>query len=184
VLPPRDDDLLEALASCAKRAVLAFSAACAEWVLTGLELQRHGAEAWDFLDACWASIHSLDFQLPDEPDFDFWSGPEEAICALSLITVLNTRYGFDEDNPEIDGAFAASLVQHVYEPSSNFTQWQHVVLSRLTNIFPRSDDRLELCLPRHIFSSEIPIDEARLEKQLSESLQDIRLEGNRYLERA
>jgi hypothetical protein len=143
----RTEALLRAMSD---RAKLAFSIACAEWVVGRLQPWLNGdVTAWQFIEACWAFEMCIDIALPHESRESEWQGQIRAPVDLSLMTILNTAIGFEDDNAEVDAAFAEKLALHVLVDRRPFLHWRRLVLRRLRRSYPFDDvDRLGRPVPR------------------------------------
>jgi hypothetical protein len=108
-----------------------YSLGCADWVLA--RLQRFVAADWPWLfrDACWAFELDAAFMLPPEIEDHPQEGPVDGPVCLALTTVLNTRYGFDEGNAQIDASIAERIALHVLPDPRPFLRWRDTVLGRL-----------------------------------------------------
>ena len=138
-----DDDLCmqTLLRSVTDRAKLAFAIACAEWVVTRLDPWLEGdITPWKFIEACWAFEMSDRFALPAESDESEWKGKVRAPVDLALMTILNTAIGFEDDNAEVDAAFAAQIALHVLVERGAFLRWRRLVLHRLRRMYPKTQD--------------------------------------------
>jgi hypothetical protein len=110
---------------------LVYSLGCAEWVLARLARFVRADWPWLFRDACWAFELDGGFMLPPEIEDHPQEGPVDGPVCLALTTVLNTRYGFDERNAQIDASIAEQIALHILPDQDRFIRWRDTVLGRL-----------------------------------------------------
>jgi len=113
---------------------LVYVLGCADWVLARFGRFIDADWPWLFRDACWAFEFDPAYMLPREIEDHPQEGPVDGPVCLVLTTVLNTRYGFDEGNAQIDAAVAEQIVLHVLPNSEPFTRWRDTVLGRLVKV--------------------------------------------------
>ena len=137
VIPRNDPNTEQLLSDVSDRAKYVFSLGCAEWVHQNIasvvELDNRPQE---YLDALWLYAISDKYLLPPELDYREWVGFNYGPVCLALTTVLNTAYGFDERNSEIDAAFAEKVAQYVLSASGQFLSWKVKVIDRMREKYP------------------------------------------------
>lgn len=181
LLPRNDPEIEERLWRIADFGKLVFSLGCAEWVVAALDAHFDSERAWLYVDACWAYAVSERYALPPELDDDEWQGPILGPVCLALTTVVNTRYGFDEDNAEIDGAFAEKVALHVVTDETAFSAWRDAVLDRLLACCPADPEaRRGPRVPRHLLDPRIEVEREQWPELLADTLRQLRLEGNPF----
>jgi hypothetical protein len=182
LIPTADDRTTATLARVTDHAKFAFALGCAEWAVARLDPWLPTPDAWDYIDACWAYEVSADFGVPPELDDDEWEGPVLGPVGLSLITILNTRYGFDEDNAEYDSAFAEQIALYVLGKSADFYVWRNLILERLQDCFPRTErDRAEERLAKQVIDPTVSFDKSVLPTLRKETLRNLHLDGNKFV---
>jgi len=184
LIAPSDADIEEQLSLINDFGKLVFSIGCAEWVAWRFVDYVEDTRPWQFIDACWAYELSPDFELPEELEDEEWQGRVQGPICLALTTILNTRYGFDEQNAEVDAAFAEQVVLHVLTEPSQFLEWRDTVLKRLIAVSPA--DRVDPPgprLPRAVLDPKIPVEPGAFDFLRQETLRELRLEGNPYVVR-
>jgi hypothetical protein len=170
------------LSRISHNAKLIYSLGCAEWVLARFGQHDRSTEARHYLDACWAYEISDDYELPEELEDEEWTGPVLGPICLSLTTVLNTMYGFDEDNAEIDAAFAEKIALHVIPDHDVFMIWRNAVLTRLLEICPIDIEDLEGSrLPREILDPKIEIKVNEFSSLLQKTQSELQLKNNKFV---
>lgn len=122
------------------RAKLAFAIGCTEWIVGRLDAQLGmDRSPWHFIEACWAFEMSDDYALPPESDESQWQGIVRAPVDLALMTILNTSIGIEDDNAEVDAAFAAQIALHVQCDRGPFLTWRRLALHRLRRLYPAAE---------------------------------------------
>jgi hypothetical protein len=182
LIAPTDADVEEQLSRISDFGKLVFSTGCAEWVVWRFADHVKDERALQFIDACWAYELSPNFEVPEELDDEEWEGPVLGPICLALTTILNTRYGFDERNAEVDAAFAEQVVLHVLPDRTLYLRWRDQVIERLLTIAPadRSNPPGPR-LPRAVLDPKVPIDESALDVLLEPALRGLQLEGNPFV---
>jgi hypothetical protein len=177
-LPENNPDSEQQLGRVSDFAKLAYSLVCADWVLYRLRAFTDSEWPWYFRDACWAYALDQGYGLPEEIEDHPQEGPVDGPMCLALTTVLNTRYGFDEGNAEIDAANAELIVLHVLSDPGPFIQWRHVVLQRLIKFHPvKSQERTAIDMLDPTRNPGRPGDPLGLKASLSR----LQLNDNPYL---
>ena len=165
-------------------AKLVFAIGCAEWVVVRLAPDASGDRAWQYIDACWAHALSEDYALPEELDDEEWEGPMLGPVCLALVTIVNTKYGFDEDNAELDAGFAEQVARHVLPDPAPFFRWRDAVLQRLLSVAPADAAPAPgMRLPRQVLDPDEPIDSAMLNVLRKRALDEIDLADNPFVAR-
>jgi hypothetical protein len=129
------------------RAIVGFTASCAEWVAWRLSPHTDVGVLLDTIDAAWASIIDWRyFELGDKPfkglEWDRWPGQTQrplCVAARTLIEAVdNARRGTDLS---VEAVCAASLVEHVLPAlKAEFRAWRDAVLARLVKTNPADAD--------------------------------------------
>ncbi|NUO79944.1 hypothetical protein HUU05_07690 [candidate division KSB1 bacterium] len=161
-----------------------FSLGCAEWVIARLGHLVKNSKPRLYLDACWAYELSSDYRLPYELDDSEWAGHIEGPICLALITIINTRYGFDESNAETDSAFAEQVVFHVLSDRDSFKKWRDSILDRILNMCPfDQNNAMGDRLPMEVLDPNANIEPNELSALLLKSLSELELDSNPYVNR-
>lgn len=182
--PDNDPRTEERLSRVSHRAKFAFALGCAEWVLARLQGFTDAVWPWQFRDACWAYALDDAFGLPEEIEDHPQEGVIDGPPCLALTTVLNTRYGFDEDNAEIDAATAELIPLWVLSDATAFLKWREEVLQRLSSAHPR--DPYDPIGARVAIDVLDPLTDPRMARgptALADSLSRLELEENPYVVR-
>lgn len=159
-----------------------FSLGCAEWVVARFHKYLENKLPWQYIDACWAFELTSDFMLPIELDDREWEGPILGPICLSLTTVVNTRYGFDEDNAEIDSAFAEKVALHVIPDNRLFIAWRNFILERMATICLMDNENPDgKRLPREVLDPSSNIDLKQSPLLLLKAKKDLDIEKNPYV---
>jgi hypothetical protein len=93
VLPEASELTESTFARTSHRAAIAYSIACAEWTVFRLERFMDDNRPFEYLQACWAVQMSYTYGSPSESNAEEWEGAVRGAVDLSLMTILNTRYG-------------------------------------------------------------------------------------------
>ena len=176
------EDLLLQLGRLSHYAKIAFSTACAEWVLVALHNRIEDLEAWHYLDACWAAQLSASYRVPVALEDEAWQGPVKGLIGLALTTIVNTWYGTGEGNAQMDAAFANQLVLHILQDTTGYIQWRDTLLQRMQQVCPYEEaDPHGHRLPRHLFQLDTAISSNDFEALCKASLQYLMLGENPYI---
>jgi hypothetical protein len=165
------------LRSVSDRAKIAFAIACAEWVVGRLTPWLDGdSRPWQYIEACWLHEMSDEFALPVESEESQWQGNVRAPIDLALMTILNVAIGCEDDNAEVDAAFAAKLATHVLIDKRAFLHWQISVLHRLRRLYPLAQEfRMGPPVPRAVlvepFALNIDAAEVAVQQFINRALQ-------------
>jgi hypothetical protein len=135
-----DPNTKEALASLSYRALIAFSIACAEWVVYRLWNHLNDESALQFLEAAWAFEMDQRYQDLDESNEDEWQGQVRAPVDLALMSILNTINETETKAPVVDAAFAERIPLFVLTNASLFIGWRDRVAARLQHLYARDPD--------------------------------------------
>jgi hypothetical protein len=161
-----------------------FSLGCAEWVVSRFSHFLEDDLPWQYLHACWAFELSDNYLLPYELDDSEWTGKIlEPIC-LALTTVINTRYGFDEDNAETDSAFSEKLALHVIPKLSInlFHEWKCGVLENLIRFYSVENGNITgKRVPIEILNPSFSIENSKISSLIESSLKKINLANNCFI---
>ena len=184
LLPPNELEVEALLGRISDFGKLVFSIGCAQWVVGRFGNRFRDERPWQFIDACWAYELSEGFALPDELEDNAWEGPILGPTCLSLTTILNTRYGFDEDNAEVDAAFAEKVVRFVMPDRTVFERWRDTILGRLVTVAPVDGNPAPgLRLAPAILDPTIAIDPSTLDSLRKASLEALKLIDNPFVVR-
>lgn len=119
------------------RAIIAYSIACAEWVVARFSRVSRDEHPLRFLEACWAFEMDRHLAAPPPNQDDEWKGSIRGALDMAMVTVLNTYYTTEDGVGEIEGAFNEKVVLHVLLDPQLFLVWRGTVLSRLHRLYPR-----------------------------------------------
>ncbi len=179
-----DYDTEQILSRITNHEKFVFSLGCAEWVITRLSIFIENDLPWQYLNACWAFELSDEYLLPYELNDKEWTGNVlEPIC-LALTTVINTRYGFDEDNAETDSAFAEKIALHVIPNSAvnSFYEWRNIVLDRLLQFYSVKNRVVgSERVPIDILDPSLSIDLDNISVLIKKSIEKLNLKNNPFL---
>jgi hypothetical protein len=116
-------------------------------------------------------------------DGDEWEGPILGPTCLSLLTILNTNYGFDENNAELDAAFAEQVALHVLPRHELFVHWRDVILNRLMKLAPvDAAPPPGTRLPRQVLDPSMKIAPQSLDALRKQALEQLDLIDNPFSE--
>lgn len=177
-----DDRLVSTLTQLRNIDKLVFSIACAELLVAehcGDGVDFH--EPWDFIEACWVHEICHEYDIPEEPEGHRWEGVKKGPVLLSLLTIVNTAYGFDESNAEIDAGFADAVLRTFCGENDKYILWRTELVRRLSQ-FSRILDWDER-LPREAVDFRVSVDEVikRREILIEENLQILVDHSNIFL---
>ena len=165
------------------RAILAYTIACAEWVVYRLTGFLDDARPEWFLEAAWAFEMSERFAAPVESVEAEWKGPVRGAVDLALMTVLNAIYSLRDGAVEVDAAFAEQLAQHVVPEMEPFLAWRGRVLPRLANQYPANHEARYRYVPREATDPDYNIcDEDHAEALVMAFLRNLDTATNPMLE--
>jgi hypothetical protein len=120
--------------------------------------------------------------LPEELDAEFWEGKVQGPICLSLTTVINTFYGMDEDNTEIDSAFAEKIALHILPETDTFIRWKNAIFNRMREFFSiRSGELIDSVLPRDFLNPSIPFHVSKLSQMIESTYKELQIVENEFL---
>jgi hypothetical protein len=185
LIAPNDRATEEALAFVSNWAKFAYSIGCAEWVAARLTMHDEDPAIRQYLDACWAYELTDRYELPPEMDDANWRGAVRGPICLALTTIVNTRYGFDEQNAQGDAAFAEKVALHVLPDTAFFTVWRQAVLKRYSEHYriTEEDSLEERPVPMHILNADFAYDQTQLQFYIEDSLHSLQLRDNPFADR-
>jgi hypothetical protein len=143
LVAPADEIVANRLVEVSNRALVAYSVACAEWVVYRLLNYLPDETPFHYLENFWAFVMGRDehFRFPPELAHEDWLtaqlGPVDcAISSVMNVIYLSQYYG----PPGKDAARIAELAKHVLGPigSPHFSAWHQSTIHTLTIGCPRS----------------------------------------------
>lgn len=173
------ENVLEKLSDYSK---LVFSIGCAELVVAGQSMKNHmDDDAWEYVEACWSYEMSAGYEVPEELEGEYWTGPIKGPIVLSLLTIINTVYGFDEGNSEVDSSFADAIVRTYCGESTSYLKWREELVRRLSIFTERTSGQERL--PREVVDFRINILDVVSNRKhyIGNFLSGLDVEGNKYL---
>lgn len=134
---PLDEALLERLGRISQRALVAFSIACAEWIVYRLGAVVDDPTPPEYLEAAWAGVVDAAYTLYFEPDLSEWEGPARGPIAAAMMLVVDALVRMeDDDHPEYNAASLSGLAEHLLSDPAPFRAWREQVLARLQEHHP------------------------------------------------
>lgn len=133
-------ETVEALSQLSDRAIIAYALGCSEWVVYSLLSHLPDDRALKYLEACWMFQISEDVCLPLELEEEDWKGLILEPVDLSMLTVINAVYFSDDEQAELQGAFAELIPLHVLGDSRSFLRWRGLALARLSRLYGRNSE--------------------------------------------
>ncbi len=118
------------------RAKIAFTLACAEWVLARFDRLYQDPRPWQYLEARWAALVDPGFGELRDDVVDDDEGPVRGPIALALATATDAFRTRDAGDP----GFASALARHVV-PDGSFDRWRDACLERLEKRHARGTER-------------------------------------------
>lgn len=182
LLGVQDEEIQRRLAQVSDRAQIAYSTACAEWVVYRFEDLFDDIRPYQFLEAAWASEMSSDFVIPPQLVADEWQGVIRAPIDLALVTILNTSYSTEDGVGHVDAAFAERIPLHVLTDPAPFLAWRAKILDRFEELFPRDpNDPAGVPVPREAMNPDVPILKEMLNEYVTRFLSQLDESANPFL---
>lgn len=135
-----EEPTMQALERLTDRAIIAYAAACAEWVVWRFRKLLPDPAPLNFLEACWAFEMDKGIQAPRPLKGEEWRGPIRGAVDLALVSVLNTYYTTESGAGHVEGAFGEKVARHVLPNPDVFLAWRKTALDRLQKHFPRKPE--------------------------------------------
>ncbi len=177
-----NEDLVDKLAKLSYQAVVTFSIGCSEWVIWKFREKVDDPTPYQYLEACWIYILTGKYESPPELEDDDWKGEVRGPINLSLMTILNSIYGIEDECPEAEAAYADKIALHILGNDPLYIEWRDKVLTRLNDFFPRKKDKeTTTFVPREILDTNTEFnydDSDRLINNLISSLDTL---GNPFI---
>lgn len=175
-------DRIETLGGLSDRALVAYSVACAEWVVYRFSRLSSDQAPYLFLEALWVSGIDSRYRPPAESDESQWKGPIRGSIDLALMTTLNAISSTDGGKPEVDAALAEQIALHVCADKEPMRAWSARVLDRLARHFSRTGDvGRTLGLPPQVFGEDFNL--ADIDAYMESYLAAVDLSANPFIER-
>lgn len=171
------------LSQISDRAITAYCIGCSEWVTARLQTLHEDSRPLLYLEALWAfEMTDNKFWLPEELDQIEWQGNILGAIGLSLMTVLNSVYGVEDDTSVSDGALAELLPLHVLPRQNEFLAWRGEVLDRLAKLYPRKRSASwGEPIPREVLDPRIPLGQIDSKESIRRFLDVVSLQSNPYI---
>lgn len=170
------------LSGLSDRAISAYCIGCSEWVVARLQAFHEDARSFSYLEALWVFETTDDrIWLPEELDQEEWQGKVLGAMGLSLMTVLNSVYGVEDDTSASDGALAELLPMHVLPNQDAFLSWRCDVLKRLAVLYPRKGKAWGDPVPREVLDPGIPLAQIDAQVAIQRFLATVDLQNNPYI---
>lgn len=152
IVSPRDATVARRSRALSPRARIAFTLACAEWVVARFERVHADQRPWQYLEARWAALVDPRFAALEDDVLDDDEGPVRGPISLALLTATDAFRSRDAGDP----GFASALAKHVLDRDRSFEDWQETSLARLEERHSRGTERP---VARESFGVELSADE-------------------------
>ena len=181
-LGEQSEETMSQLAQLSDRAKIAYSIACAEWVVWRLSERVDNKIPYLFLEACWAFEMDKGYVAPKPLEEKEWQGPVYGAIDLALVTVLNTYYATENGEAEVESALGELLALHVLPDSQAFYAWRSRIFERLVRCYRRlSDDVWGEPVPREALDPAIHLDSTQKGKMVTGFLRRLDPKENPFL---
>lgn len=167
------------------RALIAFSIACAEWVIYRFNELEEDATPYMYIDSFWAFEISDRIMAPPETNPKEWQGAVRMAADIALMNILNAiTQSVDEDEaPVYDAAFAERLALHVLHDTKPFLKWKKAILPRLKLFFPKTErNRYGQPVPRQAFDPSIELTASMIPDLAEQFLENIDVNSNDFIQ--
>jgi hypothetical protein len=182
LLGEQDVNTIAQLSTLSDRAQIAFSIACAEWVIWRFVDFFEDNRPYDLLEVAWAGEMSQELVAPPQLNEKEWKGLIRGPIDLSLVTILNTFYSTEDAAGKMDSAFAELIVLHVFPEHDYFIKWRDQTLLRLFELFGRTDsDPVGKPVPREAMDPEVSLSKKLCEDLAKQFLSDLDYQANPFL---
>ena len=185
---PIDDELLKRMIGISKRAILAFTIGCLEWIVFRLEGLFTDEAPEQYLEASWTAIVDYHYLRPWMLDYDDYStpvlGPLALGTTLAIEAIMSAYEEEDEDcmEPAEEAAEIESLVRHVLNDTESFESWKEAVMQRLEELYPRNpDDMLGPLIPPDVVNVDQDFNKKGIKKRIDSYLRSLDVKSNMYL---
>ena len=185
---PLDKEFEKKMMGIGKRAVIAFTIGCLEWIVFRLDGLFTEEDPKQYLEASWAAIVDGRYLWPLELDYDYWSTPILGPLALgTAIAIEATVKTYEEEvesrmEPATEAAEIEKLVRHVLNQTDAFESWKEAVVQRLEHLYPRNpDDVLGPLVPPDVVNVDQEFSKKGVEERIDTYLRSLDVKSNPYL---
>lgn len=184
---PIDDQFLARLQGISQRAIFAFTAGTAEWIIHRFVVLSDDPLPHHYLEAAWAMMIDLRYGGATWEGYtnesEGWNGPVRRPLAL---TAIRTEYIFEAmleyGNPEISGGWLTNLAQYVLTNPEPYLKWREQIMKRLESFFPRDpQDPLGDVIPREALDPDFDFRPEETEALVNQFLAGLDYESNPFL---
>jgi hypothetical protein len=186
-LEPIDDEFLARLKNISQRAIIAFTAATAEWIVHRFAGLADLSLPIQFLEAAWAMIIELRYCGATWEGYtkesEGWAGPVRRPIAIGMNKVHYTFEAITEyDDPETSGASLTNLAQYVLTDPAPYLKWRERVMKRLETLYPLNRaDKLGEAVPREALDPEFDFRLEQTERLVNQFLASLAYRSNPFL---
>jgi hypothetical protein len=168
------------------RAIMAFTNACAEWIVHRLILVSDDPEPCQHLEASWAGVIDPWYALYWEPPDEEWAGPIRGALQLAIIFTLEARMDAHAcADPARSADYASNLAAHIQTNPQPFHEWREHAVMRLEHLYPfTEDDPMGDVVPREALDPDFDFQPDMTEKLIEVYLNGLNPASNRFLRAA
>lgn len=150
IFVPQSDEFHGRMAGLTHRSNIAFTIACAEWIVFRYEKLSDDIIPFHHLEASWAGQLDWRYMKYWEPVNKEWLGPIRGALSLGIIFVNEVLMEAEQyEDPAMVSAEVSNLAVHIMTDTRNFNEWRSRVIARLETYFPLDEaDPLGDVVPR------------------------------------
>ena len=185
---PIDKEFEKRMMGIGKRAVVAFTIGCLEWIVFRFDGLFTEDAPHQYLGASWAGIVDGRYVWPIELDYDYWSTPVLGPLALGTAMSIEATVKLYEDEietrmePATEAAEIEKLVRHVLNCTDTFESWKEAIVQRLEHFYPRDPENVSGCfVPPDVLDVDLEFSEKDVEKRIDTYLRSLDAKSNPYL---
>jgi hypothetical protein len=184
---PIDEDFLARLQGLSQRAIFAFTAGTAEWILHRFGTLCDSPLPFQYLEAAWAMMIDLRYCGVTWEGYtkesEGWVGPVKRPIAIAM---TNVEYIFEAiveyDDPEISGAWITNLAQYILTDPNPYKKWRERIIERLEALYTLNpEDKLGEVIPPEALDPDFDFQPEQTQSLINKFLVTLNYRANPFL---
>lgn len=138
---PSDPIIVATTGKLWDRANIAFTVACAEWVVYRFRTLYDDMLPLDYIEALWAWNVDWRYSIHFQPIDQEWLGPVLGPIELAIL-IANDAFenSAEQSSTAVDPSWMGNLAQHVLHDKDPFLNWRAAILPRLEMYYEKPEE--------------------------------------------